>query len=165
MASQDEISLRPTKVTDQLANGYNQPNPQTQNNRYIIAGGVLIRSAHVDQIQKTSQMTGDLIKQGVPLSFNSGDYSSGLSTNPSYFYTTLDSIRPDMLATSTQSAKLVAEQFAKDSNSQLGSIRRANQGVFELRSRDSSGSNPGNEASSINKTIRLVTTVDYYLVR
>jgi len=163
--TQAEISLRPTKVTDQLATGYNQNNAQAQSNRYIIAGGIRIRSTNVDQIQKVSQMTGDLIKQGVPLSFNSADYSSDLSTNPSYFYTTLDSIRPEMLATATQSAKLVAAQFAKDSDSKLGNIRRANQGVFELRSRDSSGNNSGNEASSINKTVRLVTTIDYYLAK
>lgn len=159
----DEISLRPTKVTDQLANAYNQPNTQTQSNRYIIAGGIRVRSANVDLIQKASQNTGDLIKQGVPLSFNSSDYSSDLSTNPSYFYTQLDNIRPEMLASATQSAKLVAVQFANDSNSHLGMIRRANQGVFELRARDSSGNNPGNEASAINKTVRLVTTIDYYL--
>jgi hypothetical protein len=161
----DEISLRPTKVTDQLANSYNQPNAQTQTNRYIIAGGIRVRSSNVDLIQKTSQNTGDLIKQGVPLSFNSADYSSDLSTNPSYFYTQIDSIRPEMLAAATQSAKLVAVQFANDSDSHLGTIRRANQGVFELRSQDSSGNNAGNEASSINKTVRLVTTIDYYLIR
>lgn len=161
-----ETSLKPTKVTDQLASGYNQPNPQTQNNRYIIMGGIRIRSNQVDLIQTTSQNTGDLIKQGVPLSFNSSDYSSELATNPSYFYTQLDSVRPEMLAQATQSAKLVAAQFAKDSNSQLGEIRRANQGVFELRSRDSSGSNSGGlETGSINKTVRLVTTIDYYLAR
>ncbi|HEV2613323.1 MAG TPA: SIMPL domain-containing protein [Gammaproteobacteria bacterium] len=163
--TKDEVSLRPTKVTDQLANSYNQANPQTQNNRYIIAGGIRIRSINVDQIQKVSQMTGDLIKQGVPLSFNSADYSSDLTTNPSYFYTQLDSIRPEMLASATQSAKLVAVQFANDSGSKLETIRRANQGVFELRSQDSSGTNSGNETGSINKTVRLVTTIDYYLVR
>lgn len=155
--TKDEISLRPTKVTDQLANGYNPPSPQLTNNRYIIAGGVSIRSANVNQIQAVSQMGGDLIKLGVPLSANTPD--------PSYFYTKLDSIRPEMLASATQSAKLVALQFANDSGSKLGTIRRANQGVFELRSRDSSGNNQNNETGSINKSVRLVTTIDYYLVR
>jgi len=43
-----------------------------------------------------------------------------------------------MLAEATKSARAVAQQFANDSGSRLGQIRRA-------------------------KTVRLVTTVDYYL--
>jgi hypothetical protein len=37
-----------------------------------------------------------------------------------------------MLADATRSARAVAEQFAADSHSQLGPIRRANQGVFQM---------------------------------
>ena len=154
--TQNEISLKSTKLVDQLANN-NQPampNNTGTNNRYILSGGFYIRSTKVDQIKKVSQMTGELIKEGVPLSF-------GYTSDPQYFYTALDSIRPEMLSAATQSAKLVAIQFARDSNSQLGTIRRANQGVFELRSRDSSNSD--NVNSSIDQTVRLVTTIDFYL--
>ena len=69
-----------------------------------------------------------------------------------------------MLAEATQSARLVAEQFAKDSNSQIGNIRRASQGQFQIMSRDSDeAGNSQQQLSSIYKKIRLVTTVDYYL--
>jgi hypothetical protein len=64
-----------------------------------------------------------------------------------------------MLAEATQSARVVAEQFAKDSHTHLGSIRRANQGQFQLNSRDGNA----NEAGSVDKKIRLVSSIDYYL--
>jgi hypothetical protein len=52
-------------------------------------------------------------------------------------------------------ARRAAEQFAKDSNSQVGTIRRATQGAVEINDRDSS--------SPHRKIIRIVTTVDYFL--
>jgi hypothetical protein len=49
---------------------------------------------------------------------------------------------------------------------QLGPIRRANQGVFEITSRNAAGGDQaGNDdQGSIDKKVRLVTTVDYYLL-
>lgn len=161
----EEIETRPTKVNDLLANPYNSSSTP-QKYRYIVTGGVRVRSTNVDLIQKVSQMSSELIKQGIPLSFDSGDYNTNLSPNPSYYYTQLDKIRPAMLAEATQSARTVAEQFAKDSNSVLGGIRRASQGIFQMTSRDaSSDGSQGNinPASSVNKKVRLVTTIDYFL--
>jgi hypothetical protein len=160
-----EIEIRPTRVTDLLANPYNQPTPESKENRYILVSGIRVRSTQVDQIQKTNQLTSSLIQEGVTLSSDTADYASDLSPNPSFFYTKLDTIRPEMLAEATQSARSVGEQFAKDSRSQLGDIRRANQGLFQISSRDgSSDNNSGmSDAGSINKKVRLVTTIDYYL--
>lgn len=166
----DELEIRPAKVNDLLANPYNNPPDQAKDNRYIVTGGIRIRSTKVDQIQRSSQLTSELIRNGVPLSFDTSDYATDLSPNPSYLFTQLDAIRPDMMAEATKSARLVAEQFAKDSNSQLGGIRRASQGVFQITSRDASDASDGNngggamsEANAIYKKIRLVTTIDYYL--
>jgi hypothetical protein len=52
-------------------------------------------------------------------------------------------------------------QFATDSGSQLGSIRQATQGVFVILPRDRA---PGiSEESQLHKTVRVVSTVEYYL--
>jgi hypothetical protein len=64
-----------------------------------------------------------------------------------------------------------ADRFASDSGSKVGSIRQANQGVFSILPADqgSDTSEPGeygggNSAdSSLMKTIRVLTTVEYYL--
>ena len=66
-----------------------------------------------------------------------------------------------MIAEATAEARRAAEQFAKDSGSRIGSIRRANQGVFVILARDRA---PGiMEESQLQKTVRVVSTIDYYL--
>ncbi|HVN63324.1 MAG TPA: SIMPL domain-containing protein [Candidatus Binataceae bacterium] len=163
----EEVEPLATKITDMLANPYrsSQSGP-----RYIIRAGLKVRSSRVDLVRQASQMTGDLIKRGIVLGSGSG--SGDNDVNPSYIYTKLDSIRPAMLADATKSARAVAEQFARDSNSSLGPIRHANQCVFQITSRDdqsSTGSEGGwsdtaKEQASIDKKVRLVSTVEYYLV-
>ena len=80
----------------------------------------------------------------------------------------LDAIRPGMMADATRSARSVAEQFAKDSGTDLGAIQNANQGIFEIMSRDTSTlsadwNSTQNSLGSIDKKVRLVTTVVYRL--
>jgi len=66
-----------------------------------------------------------------------------------------------MIADATARAREAASQFARDSRSQLGGIRQANQGIFEILPRDQA---PGiNESSQIAKVVRVVSTIDYYL--
>jgi hypothetical protein len=155
-----DVRVQPTTVTDNFANAIenNRPDP---NHRFVIKGGVRIRSARVGQIQQASEATGDLVKQGVALGEN---YPQA----PQYFFTRLNDIRPSMLAQATMSARAVANQFAADSHSRLGPIRRANQGVFEIMGRDAAGDRaPGSDQEaqeSIEKKVRLVSTVDYYLL-
>jgi hypothetical protein len=73
----------------------------------------------------------------------------------------LSDLKPEMIAEATAKARNAAEQFAKDSGSQTGRIRRANQGVFQILPRDRA---PGiSEGSQINKTLRVVSTIEYYL--
>ncbi|MGH7842438.1 MAG: SIMPL domain-containing protein [Candidatus Binataceae bacterium] len=153
-----EIEVQPTTVTDTFANQSEAraPNP---NQRYLIKAGIRLRSSKVDQILAASQGSGELVKQGVVLGEN---YPQA----PQYFFTRLNDIRPAMLADATRSARAVAAQFAADSNSRLGTIRRASQGVFEISGRDSSGdsANGGDEQGSLEKKVRIVSTIDYYLI-
>ncbi|HUG02003.1 MAG TPA: hypothetical protein VML95_09065 [Longimicrobiales bacterium] len=66
-----------------------------------------------------------------------------------------------MIAEATASAREATEQFAADSRSTLGGIRRANQGVFVIQARDMA---PGVvDENQIRKTVRIVSTVEYYL--
>ena len=67
----------------------------------------------------------------------------------------INAIKPAMIEEATVNARRAAEQFAKDSNSQVGTIRHATQGAVEVNDRDSS--------SPHRKIVRIVTTVDYFL--
>jgi hypothetical protein len=89
---------------------------------------------------------------------------SGGAANPQYLFTRLADIRPAMLAQATKSARALAQQVAADSKSHLGAIRRASEGVFQVMSRDGETPNPAEERASIEKKLRLVSTIDYYLV-
>jgi hypothetical protein len=61
----------------------------------------------------------------------------------------------------TANARAAAEQFAADSRSELGGIRQANQGVFVILPRDQA---PGvNEGAQLQKIVRVVSTVQYFL--
>ncbi|MBI3419699.1 MAG: hypothetical protein HY053_06170 [Proteobacteria bacterium] len=58
-------------------------------------------------------------------------------------------------------AREAAQQFAKDSHSQLGAIKRATQGYFTILPLNQTPQ--AEEAREINKTVRIVTTVEYAL--
>jgi hypothetical protein len=155
--SASEIEPIPTRVTDTSRFGGNQ---NAKSGRYLVQGGIHVRSSDVEKVQRASQLTSELIQQGVVLNLES-DTSAA---NPAYYFTKLDTIRPAMLAEATKSARAVAQQFANDSSSNLGPIRRANQGVFEILPRDATSPNSAFlEPRSIDKTVRLVSTIDYYL--
>ena len=59
-----EIETVPTKVSDTEQFGGNQ---NRSNGRYLVKGGIQIRSANVDRVAQTGQLTGDLIRQGIVL--------------------------------------------------------------------------------------------------
>jgi hypothetical protein len=101
-----------------------------------------------------------LLQKGIVLGGNPGQ---GLT----YKFTGLNSIKPDMITEATRNARAAADRFASDSGSRVGSIRQANQGVFSIMPADqgSDTGEPGYGAadSSIMKTVRVVTSVEYYL--
>jgi hypothetical protein len=72
-----------------------------------------------------------------------------------YEFTGLNEIKPEMIAEATKNARKTAEQFAKDSDSELGKIRTADQGQFSINDRD--------QNTPWLKNVRVVTTIVYYL--
>lgn len=147
----DDVQLDSLKVNDRDAQLYGGNN---RSDRYIITQTLMVRSEDVHKVATASQHVGDLVDQGVILD---SDHAGG----PSYMYTQLNKIKPGMIASATKSARAAAGQFAKDSGSRLGGIRRADQGVFRILARDNA---PGiNAEQQIDKTVRVVSHVQYYL--
>src|SRR5207248_7928932 len=91
--SAQDIEVQPTTVTDTFANRDNGREPSASE-RYLIKGGVKIRSGLVDKVRQASQDSGELVKEGVVLGEN---YPQA----PQYFFTRLNDIRPAMLAEAT----------------------------------------------------------------
>ena len=66
-----------------------------------------------------------------------------------------------MLEQATKNAKEAAYEFAKSSDSKVGKIRRANQGVFSILPREQAPNSF--ESQQIDKTVRDVSTIEYWL--
>ena len=148
------VEVQKFEVTDILANPYRGTG--SVQSRYIISQTLMVRTKDPSLVIAASQAIGDLVDAGVVLSAN-----PGMESTPSYLFTGLNALKPEMIAEATASARQAAEQFAKDSGSRVGSIRKASQGVFEILPRDRT---PGvMEWMQPNKTLRVVTTVEYYL--
>jgi uncharacterized protein len=162
----DEITVGQIQVTDKQANEYGgaQAGP-----RYIVQQTATAQSSDVDKIARAGQKTAELVQAGIVVG---GGYGQG---GISYKFTGLNTLKPDMITEATRNARASADRFAADSGSQVGSIRSANQGVFSISSASSGGDMapsgdeaPGGDAradSSLMKKVRVVATVDYYLVR
>ena len=150
-----QISLQGFVVTDALANPYAQS--ERVASRYVIRQTVLVRSSDPQRVLAASQRVADLVNAGVIIS-SGEEYGPG---GPTFIFTQLNALKPEMLAESTARARESAQQFARDAQSGLGSIRRANQGIFEILPR---APGPGmTEESQLLKTVRVVSTVEYFL--
>ena len=116
-----------------------------------------MRSTQPERVLAASQRVGELVSAGVVLS-SGGEYGTG---GPTFVFTKLNALKPQMIAEATARAREGAEQFARDSRASLGGIRRASQGVFEILPRDQA---PGiTQEGQLVKTVRVVTTVEYGL--
>jgi hypothetical protein len=125
--------------------------------RYVITQTLMVRSTDPDRVAATSQQVHELVNDGVV--FTSGEqYGNG---GPTFVFTGLNELKPEMIAQATARAREAAAQFAADAGSDLGGIRQANQGYFEILPRDQAQGI--GEASQVNKTIRVVATVEYLL--
>jgi hypothetical protein len=149
----DEVSLQSLSAADTRANRYGG---QPAAYRYVVSQTLMVRTDRPQVLFDASQKVSELIENGVVLS-SDGPGSGG----PTYLFTQLNDLKPAMIAEATASARTAAEQFAKDSGSPLGAIRRANQGLFVIQPRDPA---PGvQEEQQRAKVVRVVTTIEYLL--
>ena len=158
-----EIELGVVRVVDTQANEYGGGNRAPH--RYIAEQQITVRTNRVDQVAAATQKTMELLQKGIVLNSNPGQ-------GVTYKFTGLNSIKPDMITEATRNARAAADRFASDSGSKVGSIRQANQGVFSILPADQGGdtSDAGENGytaygsdSSLMKTVRVVTSVQYYL--
>jgi hypothetical protein len=157
-----EIELGVVRVVDTQANEFGGGNRAPH--RYIVEQQITVMTPKVDQIAAAAQKTMGLLQQGIVLSSERGQ-------GVAFRFTALNSIKPDIITEATKSARAAAERFAVDSGSKVGSIRQANQGIFSILPANSGGDTGGsdgggnygfNPESSLMKTVRVVTSVQYY---
>lgn len=148
----DEITLQRVEIQDTLAQGYRADTNKAA--RFILTQNVLVRSNDIERVRKVSREIGELARRGVVLNDTPG---------PNFLLTAekLNEIKPGLIRQATERAKVAADEFAQTSGSQVGGIRRANQGVIAVLARDETPFE--GEYQSVDKRVRAVTTVDYFL--
>ena len=146
-----EIIRQGLNMQDAYADAYRDRN--TISARYTLDQTLTVRTEQVDLVSNIYPQIGDLVSGGV----NFSSYGNGVS----YLFTDLNAVKPAMLKEATRNARQAAEEFARNSDSRVGKIRSANQGVFSILPREEIPNQ--NETEQINKKIRVVSTVEYYL--
>ena len=144
----NEISYSPPRITDTRARHY--PEGQEPEYRYLAETTVTTRSENVSLVKAAMEEANRLVGQGIVLTPESWQSPT------EFLYTGLNSIKPEMIEEATKNARQAAQKFAEDSGSRVGKIRQAQQGYFSISNRDRN--------SPDMKKIRVVTTVQYYLV-
>ena len=141
----EEISIAPPEVIDACNERY----VDLRNVAYRYnATSVITISQEWIEVRKLMSDRAELLKQGIAIT--GGDYKY----NVSYEFTGLNEGNQKMIE-AYQNARAAAEKFAKDSDSELGKIRNASQGQFSISDRDA--------YTPYIKSVRVVTTVNYYL--
>jgi hypothetical protein len=146
--SEEDLTKGITNINDTRADIYRN-NAQYNEYRYIANSEFTVRTDDVERLQRALTESLDLISQGILL-------GSKNSWRPiEYIFTGLNDLKPSMVEEATKNAREVAEKFARDSDSEVGEIRIARQGLFTISDRD--------ENTPQIKVVRVVSTIDFQL--
>ena len=140
-----EIRIEAPRITDKVGSAYGES--QSIVYRYSGEGRVLVYTNKIDLGRKALEKLTELGKEGIVVRVE--DYEI------EYLYTKLNEVKPEMVDEATFNAREVAQQFAQDSQSTLGKIKKASQGQFSVLNRDRN--------TSHIKKVRVVSTIEYYL--
>lgn len=143
---ESEIIIAAPEIVDLQAERYGNQNYLY---RYNVTSIITVTSNKVNLVTQLMLKQADLIKKGVAIIVGSYEYQ------PTFTFTGLNDIKPQMIEEATINARITAEKFAADSQSKLGKIKTANQGQFTISDRD-------NNTPQI-KEVRVVTSVTYFL--
>ena len=143
----EEISVSAPSVVDRLAQAYSDPNVRL---RYSVSQVVTVFSGRIDAVRGAARELLELGKVGVVLNQENFEFRT------QYLFNGLNEIKPAMIEEATRNGREVAAKFAADSESRLGKLKAARQGQFTIEDRDSNNPHV--------KKVRVVSTLDYYLV-
>ncbi len=124
---------------------------------YNISQSIRLDSKDVNLIQRIYDAQGEILDQGILVNFSP----------PKYLFTNTVKIKMELLAEATKNARERAEQIVKNSGAatKIGALRSSSQGIFQitpLYSTETSGEGM-NDVSSLEKSIRVVVSVEYAL--
>ena len=142
----EEISKASPDITDTESEIYAS---EKRSQRYVATVVMTVASKDVEKLRGIMGKQGELLKQGI--AFSEGDYRY----RKVYSFNGLNDVKPEMIDEANKNARAAAQKFAADSESKLGKIKTASQGLFSIEDRD--------ENTPYIKKVRVVTNVQYFL--
>ena len=142
----EEISKASPDITDTESEIYAS---EKRSQRYVATVVMTVASKDVEKLREIMGKQGELLKQGI--AFSEGDYRY----RKVYSFNGLNDVKPEMIDEANKNARAAAQKFAADSESKLGKIKTASQGLFSIEDRD--------ENTPYIKKVRVVTNVQYFL--
>lgn len=144
----NELTKGSTNISDVRADIYNS-NSRNNEFRYLAKSEFTVRTNDINKLQKALSESLKLMSKGILLG------SKNTWRPIEYIFTGLNDLKPSMIEEATKNAREVAEKFARDSDSRVGEIRIARQGLFTINDRD--------ENTPQIKMVRVVSTIDFQL--
>ena len=145
-------------IDKQYSYNYDENGRQTgaSFNGYQLRQSVKVESKDIEKVEKISREITELLQSGIELS----------SQEPFYYYTKLSDLKINLLAKAAADAHNRAETIADNAKSDLGSLRRATMGVFQITGQytDEDYSYGGAfNTTSKNKTAKITVRLEYEL--
>lgn len=94
---------------------------------YLLTQNFKVESKDIVTVEQISRESTDLIERGIELN----------SFAPRYYYTKLSDLKMDLLSKASADAKQRAEVISKSAGSDLGKMKKAVMGVFQITGRNS----------------------------
>ena len=128
---------------------FRDENQKLVDEKFVLTGTVAVETNNVRLVSSARSKLNELIAVGIDIRNNP----------PSYYFTGLNDIKPEMLKEATTNARIAANEFAANAGVEAGGIRDARQGGFIIRD---AGESYG-DTNKIEKDVRVVTTITFYL--
>jgi hypothetical protein len=142
------IHLGSITLTDQQVDTYGNASPRSP--RYILRTDVSVMTGQVATLEKLAQKQTVLMEKGVRITGVMG---------PNYYVNNLNAIKGDLLKTAAQNGLQAAKDFAAATGARVGALKDAQQGVISI-----SGASLGdNDVTQLDKRVRVVSTLSFYL--
>jgi uncharacterized protein len=123
---------------------------------YRLSQNIQIESNEVDKIEEISRQVTELINSGVEF----------YSNKPQYYYTKLAALKIEMIAEATKDANTRAKSIAKNAESEVCRLKKADMGVFQIVAQNSAEEYSWGgsfNTSSKRKTATITVKLDYEL--
>lgn len=147
--TRDQISIAPVSMMEV----YNQ-NIDAEK-QYTLTQSIEVQSADVEKLKALSQRNGELITKGVLYS----------TASLEFYYSKLPEARIALLADAIADAKARAQELAKNSGKDVGTLRSASSGVVQVQSRNSTDVSDYGfyDTSKIEKQITVTVKASFVL--